>query len=197
MEKFIEKIKTLKATIAELQKCDELTSEQIEKLDKAVVSLKEHKAQKAKKADIKSKQELREMGGGIQRKIDTAMREGVPEEGNFERPMGVKEAEKAKAKDKKANLKLVKALDDAGHRESALLLKNWGEMDDIAEAMAGELEKGTVSVLKPGGKKTQWGTDSWVKEADEMKRKSKKQPVKEFKPGDPGFKERIPVRDKK
>lgn len=38
--------------------------------------------------------------------------------------------------DKKKKVKksdLVKALDDAGHRESALLLKNWGEMDDVAE----------------------------------------------------------------
>ena len=32
--------------------------------------------------------------------------------------------------------KLIKALDDAGHRESALLLKNWGEMDSNAEALS-------------------------------------------------------------
>ena len=34
------------------------------------------------------------------------------------------------------NDKLIKALDDAGHRESALLLKNWGEMDSNAEALS-------------------------------------------------------------
>jgi hypothetical protein len=36
---------------------------------------------------------------------------------------------------------LVKALDDAGQRESALLLKNWDEMDDTAELMKSKLEK--------------------------------------------------------
>ncbi len=30
---------------------------------------------------------------------------------------------------------LVKALADAGHRESALLLKNWGEMDEVAKLL--------------------------------------------------------------
>ena len=30
---------------------------------------------------------------------------------------------------------LIKALDEAGHRESALLLKNWNEMDDIAKSI--------------------------------------------------------------
>ena len=39
------------------------------------------------------------------------------------------------------NDKLVKALADAGHRESALLLKNWGEMDANAETMAKSMEK--------------------------------------------------------
>lgn len=38
-------------------------------------------------------------------------------------------------------LKLVKALADAGHRESALLLKNWGEYDKTADMMKSELEK--------------------------------------------------------
>lgn len=32
--------------------------------------------------------------------------------------------------------KLIKALADAGHRESALLLKNWGEMDANAKSLA-------------------------------------------------------------
>lgn len=40
--------------------------------------------------------------------------------------------------------KLIKALDVLGHRESALLLKNWGEMDSIAKS----LEK---QMLPPSG----------------------------------------------
>lgn len=38
-----------------------------------------------------------------------------------------------KPKNQLLQSELVKALDDAGHRESALLLKNWGEMDETAE----------------------------------------------------------------
>jgi len=191
MKEFIDKIKILKETIAELGKCDGLTEEQVEKLNKAVVSLREYKAKKQKKADKEFNEKMRAMGSDIQGQIDQAMREGVPAEGNFE---------DEKPKKKKPNLKLVKALEEAGYRESALLLKNWGEMDVVAKQMADDLEKGKDGPaqsgghnfkLKPGGSKTQWGTSSWVKEADEMKRKSKKMPVKEFKPGDPGFDERV------
>jgi hypothetical protein len=38
-------------------------------------------------------------------------------------------------------MKLIKALSDAGHHQSALLLKNWDEMDSIAKATAEHIEK--------------------------------------------------------
>ena len=192
MKEFIDKVKILKEAIAELSKCDSLTEEQVEKLNKAVVSLREYKAKKQKKADKEFNEKMKAMGSDIQGQIDQAMREGVPAEGSFE--------EDKPKKKKKPNLKLIKALEDAGYRQSALLLKNWGEMDQIAEEMEKALSSqgdgpkqsgGHQFKLKPGGKKTQWGTSSWVKEADELRRKSKKMPVKEFKPGDPGFEERV------
>jgi len=142
MDKFIEKIKILKNTIAELQKSETLTEEQIETLNKAVVSLRDYKAKKAKAKEQKFNQEIRDMGSNIQRQIDTAMREGVPEEGNFE----------TETKKKKPHLKLVKALEEAGYRESALLLKNWGEKDNIAKAMEEELEKKHIGFKKLKGK---------------------------------------------
>ena len=128
MKEFIDKITALKEVIAELKKSENISAEQVEQLNKAVVSLKEHKAQKDKKADIKQKTDLRDMAGGIQRQIDSAMRQGIPEEGSFEKPK------------KKNHLRLIKALEDAGYRESALLLKNWDEMDDVAKAMEEELD---------------------------------------------------------
>lgn len=42
---------------------------------------------------------------------------------------------------KRRHLKLIKALEDMGKRESALLLKNWGEMDDTARKVDEELDK--------------------------------------------------------
>ena len=51
------------------------------------------------------------------------------------------EENRAKGKDMK-KYDLVKSLSDAGHRESALLLKNWGEMDAVAEQMLKSLEEG-------------------------------------------------------
>ena len=132
MKEFIDKVKILKEAIAELSKCDSLTEEQVERLNKAVVSLKEYKAKKQKQADKDFNEKMRAMGSDIQGQIDQAMREGVPAEGSFEE-------EKPKKK-KKPNLKLVKALEEAGYRQSALLLKNWGEMDTIAKQMAGDLE---------------------------------------------------------
>ena len=44
---------------------------------------------------------------------------------------------------------IIKALADAGHRESALLLKNWDEMDINAEEMQKSLSKSNA--IKPGG----------------------------------------------
>ncbi len=171
MKEFIDKIKILKETIAELSKSENLSEEQLDQLNKAVVSLREYKAKKSKKEDKAFNEKMRAMGSDIQGQIDQAMREGVPTEGSFE----------DKPKKKKPNLKLVKALEDAGYRESALLLKNWGEMDTTAKAMEESLEKGQKFQLKPGGKGTQWGTSSHVKEAQEMKAKSKKTPVKEWR----------------
>ena len=54
-----------------------------------------------------------------------------------------------------AKSKLIKALGDAGHRESALLLKNWGEMDVNAELMKAKMEqkKETVEEYKARGGK--------------------------------------------
>lgn len=36
---------------------------------------------------------------------------------------------------------LIKALEDAGHRESALCLQNWNELDSVAQLLKSELEK--------------------------------------------------------
>ena len=47
--------------------------------------------------------------------------------------------------------RLIKALADAGHRESALLLKNWGEMDDIAKALSKNMEEGYGDAGAGGG----------------------------------------------
>lgn len=57
-----------------------------------------------------------------------------PKEPTAGMPKGTKAGEKTTSTGFK--LKLVKALADAGYRESALLLKNWDEMDDIAKAFA-------------------------------------------------------------
>lgn len=59
-------------------------------------------------------------------------------------------------------LKLVKALSDAGYRESALLLKNWGEMDSIATEMA----KSNYGPKKIGDEKVSLYSDT-----DNIKRK--------------------------
>ena len=59
---------------------------------------------------------------------------------------GVRPAKWKKSKEEKDNL--VKALADAGQRESALLLKNWDEMDAFAKAMDEELEKKYIGFNK-------------------------------------------------
>lgn len=59
---------------------------------------------------------------------------------------GVKPDKWKKGRDMKDDL--IKALVDAGQRESALLLKNWGEMDDAAKLMKSKLEK---QMLPPSG----------------------------------------------
>ena len=40
---------------------------------------------------------------------------------------------------------LIKALSKAGHRESALLLKNWGEKDEVAKAFEKSIRKPDTS----------------------------------------------------
>jgi len=53
MEEFINRIKTLKDEIAKLSKSENLTEEQIEELNKAVISLRDYKAKKQKKEEQK------------------------------------------------------------------------------------------------------------------------------------------------
>ena len=180
-------IEALKEVIAELQKCDHLTEEQVEKLNKNILSIKAHKAKKAKKADQEFKQELKDMGSNIKRQIDTAMRDGVPEEGNFEKPK--QESGQRKQSNKPSHLKLVKALANAGHRESALLLKNWGEMDNIAKAMSDEIEKGALgdsitAAIKGSGSTPQGGVNAAIgnmfgKEEDDKKKKEEEEEEKD------------------
>jgi hypothetical protein len=43
---------------------------------------------------------------------------------------------------------LIKALDDDGHRESALLLKNWGEMDGVAALYKARIDRGKTDQQK-------------------------------------------------
>jgi hypothetical protein len=52
---------------------------------------------------------------------------------------------------------LIKSLDMAGHRESALQLQNWGVMDDIAKSMSNVLSKGRSAETRQltGGQSTE------------------------------------------
>lgn len=138
MKEFIDSIKTLKATIAELSKSEELTQDQLEQLNKAVASLRRHREKKEKAKDMKAQEAQRDQYRNIGKQINEAMRTGVSAEGSLE--------DKPK---KKSNLRLVKALEDAGHRTSALLLKNWGEMDHIAKDMAKDLPNDLNKALFP------------------------------------------------
>ena len=72
---------------------------------------------------------------------------------------------------------LIKALNDAGHRESALLLKNWGEMDDTATALSkGSLGDAITAGIEGSGSTPQDGMDAAIdgmfgKEEDDKKKK--------------------------
>jgi hypothetical protein len=124
MEALLEKIQALKAEIATLQKSDSLTQEQIDNLNKAVISLREHKAKKDQAADKVVNDHIRGVASDADKQIQAAMQSGVSPDGEL-----------PKDEPKKRKLKLVKALEDAGFRESALLLKNWDEMDSIAKQL--------------------------------------------------------------
>jgi hypothetical protein len=101
--------------------------EKIGQLKKAVVSLREFKAQKHKDDDKKMHEHMKAIGSDIDGQIKHAMCTGMDEHGNVPAP----------APKKKTKLALVKALEDAGFRESALLLKNW----DMYDATATEFNK--------------------------------------------------------
>jgi hypothetical protein len=45
-------------------------------------------------------------------------------------------------------MRVIKALEEMGKRESALLLKNWGEMDDTARQVDEELDKSNYGPKK-------------------------------------------------
>ena len=82
------------------------------------------------------------------RKKEKADKKISDAEDNFAESQGADMQARSARKQKKvadkageSHLKLVKALGDAGYRESALLLKNWREMDATAEEMYKSLEK--------------------------------------------------------
>lgn len=115
MEELIKKITLLKAEIK---------------------SFKQYKDAKVKRDSLTEHKKRQGELKDIQGQIDHAMAIGMDEHGNIPS----EPVQKPKMSQER-KLKLIKALELAGYRESALQLKNWDSLDGQAKKMAEEIKE--------------------------------------------------------